>query len=138
MFIKIKKFLIPIDTIEIIKRIGNGVRVITTTRDLDIIDISDEEYNNIKRKLCCEPEVITFNQPEFTKEFKEEVMSMKLCNRKYCEGCEHIQTIENQIDITEPHIFICKMMNKELLDDMDSLPTPYRFYKSEYHYKEEE
>ena len=64
-------------------------------------------------------------------------MSMKLCNRKSCEGCEHIQTIENSIDITEPHIFICKMMNKELLDDMDSLPTPYRFYKSEYHFKEE-
>lgn len=52
MFIEIKKFLIPIDTIEIIKRIGNGVRVITTTRDLDIIDVSDEEYDRIKWKLC--------------------------------------------------------------------------------------
>ena len=132
MFIEIKDYLIPVDMISYIKRIGQGLRIEIKTGTIDIATYSDEDYEFLKLKLCGE----TW-KPEDALTTVEEVMSMKLCNRKSCEGCEHIQTIENPIDITEPHIFICKMMRKELLDDMDSLPTPYRFYKSEYHFKEE-
>ena len=140
MFIKLGSYIFSSEEIRYVAKFPSGCNVYlkNTKEAVYVTGINDEEYSEFTRKLCCEPEVITFNQPKFTKEFEEEVMSMKLCNRKTCEGCEHIQTIENPIDVTEPHIFICKMMNKELLDDMDTLPTPYRFYKSEYHYKEEE
>lgn len=262
MFIEIKDYLIPVDIICYIKRIGQGLRIVTKAGTIDIATYSDEDYEFLKLKLCGEtwkPEDILtnvkpeeenntckeyckdckefgyvnidghhfytcskrnrkvlctlkdkekyvsrltpcdfdallstpFREEEFTydkwveknvdkiertniltkeefynqlgetwkpedalcnladkvaKEDEEtrrllaeskEVMSMKLCNRKSCEGCEHIQTIENPIDNTEPHIFICKMMRKEVLDNYTSLPTPYDFYKSEYHYEEE-
>lgn len=138
MFIEIKDYLIPEREILYIQRIGWGLRVVTKGGAVDMIDVSDEEYDAIKLKLCgTEKPDYKFIPPKFTKEYEEEVMSMRLCNRKSCEGCEHIQTIENPIDNTEPHIFICKMMYKEVLDNNTSLPTPYEFYKSEYHYEEE-
>ena len=138
MFIEIKDYLIPEREILYIQRIGWGLRVVTKGGALDMIDISDEEYDNIKRKLCCESEVITFNQPKFTKEYEEEVMSMKLCNRKKCIDCEYYEFIPNKVDNSEPGVHVCKMQKKELLDDLYLIPTPYNFFTSEYHYKEEE
>lgn len=132
MFIEIKDYLIPVDIICYIKRIGQGLRIVTKAGAIDIATYSDEDYEFLKLKLCGE----TW-KPEDALTTVEEVEPMKLCNRKSCESCEHIQTIENPIDFTEPHIFICKMMRKEVLDNNTSLPTPYEFYKSEYHYKEE-
>lgn len=150
MFIEIKDYLIPEREILYIQRVGWGLRVVTKGGTVDMIDVSDEEYDRIKWRLCgttWKPEDALCNLADkVAKEDEEtrrllaeskEVMSMKLCNRKSCEGCEHIQTIENPIDNTEPHIFICKKMRKEVLDNNTSLPTPYDFYKSEYHYEEE-
>ena len=133
MFIEIKDYLIPEREILYIQRVGWGLRVVTKGGTIDMIDVSDEEYDRIKWKLCGE----TW-KPEDALTTVEEVESMKLCNRKNCFPCENYEFISNKVDTTEPGIHICKMMRKELLDDIEAYPTPYNFFKSEYHYKEEE
>ena len=133
MFIEIKEYLIPIDVISYVKRIGQGLRIVTKTGTIDIATYSDEDYEFLKLKLCGE----TW-KPEDALTTVEEVESMKLCNRKNCFPCENYEFISNKVDTTEPGIHICKMMRKELLDDIEAYPTPYNFFKSEYHYKEEE
>lgn len=133
MFIEIKDYLIPVDVISYIKRIGQGLRIETKTWSIDIATYSDEDYEFLKLKLCGE----TW-KPEDALTTVEEVESMKLCNRKNCFPCENYEFISNKVDTTEPGIHICKMMRKELLDDIEAYPTPYNFFKSEYHYKEEE
>ena len=133
MFIEIKDYLIPVDVISYVKRIGQGLRIATKTGTIDIATYSDEDYEFLKLKLCGE----TW-KPEDALTTVEEVESMKLCNRKNCFPCENYEFISNKVDTTEPGIHICKMMRKELLDDIDAYPTPYNFFKSEYHYKEEE
>jgi hypothetical protein len=133
MFIEIKDYLIPVKEISYIRRIGWGLRVVMGPSTIDIIDVSDEEYDTIKWKLCGTPW-----KPEDALTTVEEVESMKLCNRKNCFPCENYEFISNKVDTTEPGIHVCKMMNKELLDDIEAYPTPYNFFKSEYHYKEEE
>lgn len=139
MFIEIKDYLIPVKEITYIRRIGWSLRVVMGPTSIDISDVSDEEYDRIKWKLCgTEKPDYKFIPPKFTKEYEEEVMSMKLCNRKNCFPCENYEFISNKVDTTEPGIHICKMMRKELLDDIEAYPTPYNFFKSEYHYKEEE
>lgn len=133
MFIEIKDYLIPVDVISYVKRIGQGLRIATKTGTIDIATYSDEDYEFLKLKLCGE----TW-KPEDALTTVEEVESMKLCNRKNCFPCENYEFISNKVDTTEPGIHICKMMRKELLDDIEAYPTPYNFFKSEYHYKEEE
>lgn len=133
MFIEIKDYLIPIDVICYIKRIGQGLRIQIKTGIIDIATYSDEDYEFLKIKLCG-----TTWKPEDALTTVEEVESMKLCNRKNCFSCENYEFISNKVDTTEPGIHICKMMRKELLDDIETYPTPYSFFKSEYHYKEEE
>lgn len=133
MFIEIKDYLIPEREILYIQRVGWGLRVVTKGGTVDMIDVSDEEYDRIKLKLCG-----TTWKPEDALTTVEEVESMKLCNRKNCFPCENYEFISNKVDTTEPGIHICKMMRKELLDDIEAYPTPYNFFTSEYHYKEEE
>ena len=133
MFIEIKDYLIPEREILYIQRVGWGLRVVTKGGTIDMNDVSYEEYDRIKWKLCGE----TW-KPEDALTTVEEVESMKLCNRKNCFPCENYEFISNKVDTTEPGIHICKMMRKELLDDIEAYPTPYNFFKSEYHYKEEE
>lgn len=133
MFIEIKDYLIPIDAIAYIKRIGQGLRIVTKAGTIDIATYGDEDYEFLKLKLCGE----TW-KPEDALTTVEEVESMKLCNRKNCFPCEDYEFISNKVDTTEPGIHICKRMRKELLDDIEAYPTPYNFFKSEYHYKEEE
>lgn len=52
MFIEIKEFLIPVREIKYIKRIGSGVRVAMSSGTLDIVDVSDSEYEGLKARLC--------------------------------------------------------------------------------------
>lgn len=54
MFIEIKDYLIPIDIICYIKRIGQGLRIVTKTGTIDIATYSDEDYEFLKLKLCGE------------------------------------------------------------------------------------
>lgn len=128
MFIEIKDYLIPIDVIAYIKRIGQGLRIVTKAGIIDIATYGDEDYEFLKLKLCGET-----RQPEDALTTEEEVESMKLCNRKNCEGCEHIQTIENPIDTTEPGLvnFYIDFQNPILKGEDEKV-------KLEYHYKEEE
>lgn len=128
MFIEIKDYLIPIDVIAYIKRIGQGLRIVTKAGIIDIATYGDEDYEFLKLKLCGET-----RQPEDALTTVEEVESMKLCNRKSCEGCEHVQTIENPIDITEPGLvnFHIDFQNPILKGEDEKV-------KHEYHYKEEE
>ena len=140
MFIKLGSYIFSSDEIRYVAKFPSGCNVYlkNTKEAVYVTGINDEEYLEFTRKLCCEPEVITFNQPKFTKEFEEEVMSMKLCNRKNCFSCEYYEFIPNKVDNTEPGIHVCKMQKKELLDDLYLIPTPYNFFTSEYSWKEEE
>ena len=52
MFIEIKEFLIPIREIRYIKRVGSGVRVMTGSGTLDIVDVSDSVYEGLKARHC--------------------------------------------------------------------------------------
>lgn len=54
MFIEIKDYLIPIDVIAYIKRIGQGLRIVTKAGTIDISTYGDEDYEFLKLKLCGE------------------------------------------------------------------------------------
>lgn len=47
MFIKVKDYLIPVNRICYIKRVGWGLRIVTETGTIDIADLSEEDYNSI-------------------------------------------------------------------------------------------
>lgn len=121
MFIKLGEYVIAINQIAFIKRIGAGCEVclkdsnficapkisagasnkINVTNEalntLKIATVTDEEYNRIKWKLCgitWQPEDALRNVADkVAKEEEDNIQSLKLCNREKCKGCEYFDWI---------------------------------------------
>ena len=138
MFIKLGSYIFSSDEIRYVAKFPSGCNVYlkNTKEAVYVTGINDEEYSEFTKKLCGEDKLDPCDCLTYIGKEEEELMSLKLCNRKTCYGCEFLDLIANPVDNTEPQIHICKMSRKEILDNLD--PTPYNFFTSEYSWKEEE